>query len=79
FAVCGQRLRGHVPSKNTSPTALSWISLTNQTTSFLSVSARCFLFQRAVSIAAKKAEAPDNSSRFRFSFSITSPFDFPAP
>ena len=27
FAVCGQRLRGHVPSKNTSPTALSWISL----------------------------------------------------
>ena len=27
FAVCGRRLRGHVPSKNTSPTALSWISL----------------------------------------------------
>ena len=27
----------------------------------------------------KKAEAPDNPSRFRFSFSITSPFDFPAP
>ena len=27
FAVCGQRLRGHVPSKNTSPAALSWISL----------------------------------------------------
>ena len=44
FAVCGRRLRGHVPSKNTSPTALSWISLTNQTTSFLSVPARCFLF-----------------------------------
>ena len=30
FAVCGQRLRGHVPSKNTSPTALSWISLMGQ-------------------------------------------------
>ena len=43
FAVCGRRLRGHVPSKNTSPTALSWISLTNQTTSFLSVSARWVL------------------------------------
>ena len=27
FAVCGRRLRGHVPSKNTSPTTLSWISL----------------------------------------------------
>ena len=27
FAVCGRRLRGHVPSKNTSPTVLSWISL----------------------------------------------------
>ena len=27
FAVCGQRLRGHVPSKNTSPAALSWSSL----------------------------------------------------
>ena len=26
FAVCGQRLRGHVPSKNTSPAALSWSS-----------------------------------------------------
>ncbi|WP_302338707.1 hypothetical protein, partial [uncultured Ruminococcus sp.] len=31
FAVCGQRLRGHVPSKNTSPAALSWSSLTSQT------------------------------------------------
>ena len=31
FAVCGQRLRGHVPSKNTSPTALSWISLFEHT------------------------------------------------
>ena len=31
FAVCGQRLRGHVPSKNTSPTALSWISLFGHT------------------------------------------------
>ena len=31
FAVCGQRLRGHVPSKNTSPTVLSWISLTGAT------------------------------------------------
>ena len=27
FAVCGRRLRGHVPSKNTSPAALSWSSL----------------------------------------------------
>ncbi len=27
FAVCGQRLRGHVPSKNSSPAALSWSSL----------------------------------------------------
>ena len=27
FAVCGQRLRGHAPSKNTSPAALSWSSL----------------------------------------------------
>ena len=42
FAVCGQRLRGHVPSKNTSPTALSWISLTSPTISVLFVSARCF-------------------------------------
>ena len=41
FAVCGQRLRGHVPSKNTSPTALSWISLTSPTISVLFVSARC--------------------------------------
>ena len=79
FAVCGQRLRGHVPSKNTSPTALSWISLTNQTTSFLSVPARCLLFRRAMFHYSKKAEASDNSSRFRFSFSITSPFDFPVP
>ena len=31
FAVCGRRLRGHVPSKNTSPTALSWISLFGHT------------------------------------------------
>ena len=31
FAVCGQRLRGHVPSKNTSPAALSWSSLFGQT------------------------------------------------
>ena len=42
FAVCGQRLRGHVPSKNTSPTVLSWISLTSPTISVLFVSARCF-------------------------------------
>ena len=41
FAVCGQRLRGHVPSKNTSPTVLSWISLTSPTISVLFVSARC--------------------------------------
>ena len=34
FAVCGRRLRGHVPSKNTSPTALSWISLTGQRSRF---------------------------------------------
>ena len=31
FAVCGQRLRGHVPSKNTSPAALSWSSLFGET------------------------------------------------
>ncbi len=31
FAVCGRRLRGHVPSKNTSPTVLSWISLFGHT------------------------------------------------
>ena len=42
FAVCGQRLRGHVPSKNTSPTVLSWISLTTPTTPVLSVPARYF-------------------------------------
>ena len=40
FAVCGQRLSGHVPSKNTSPAALSWSSLTNSTTPFLFVFAR---------------------------------------
>ena len=39
FAVCGQRLRGHVPSKNTSPAALSWSSLTSPTTPFLFASA----------------------------------------
>ena len=33
FAVCGQRLRGHVPSKNTSPAALSWSSLFGATVS----------------------------------------------
>ena len=44
FAVCGQRLRGHVPSKNTSPAALSWSSLTDSTVSFLFVSSRCFLY-----------------------------------
>ena len=43
FAVCGRRLRGHVPSKNTSPTVLSWISLTGSTTPFFFVPARCFL------------------------------------
>ena len=43
FAVCGQRLRGHVPSKNTSPTVLSWISLTSPAISNLSVPARCDL------------------------------------
>ena len=42
FAVCGQRLRGHVPSKNTSPTVLSWIRLTTPTTPVLSVPARYF-------------------------------------
>ena len=36
FAVCGRRLRGHVPSKNTSPTALSWISLMGQRFRFFS-------------------------------------------
>ena len=46
FAVCGQRLRGHVPSKNTSPTALSWISLTSPTISVLFVSARCERIRR---------------------------------
>ncbi|WP_298694757.1 hypothetical protein, partial [uncultured Ruminococcus sp.] len=35
FAVCGQRLRGHVPSKNTSPAALSWSSLRKTTLPFL--------------------------------------------
>ena len=43
FAVCGQRLRGHVPSKNSSPTALSWISLMGQQLQNRSVSARWFL------------------------------------
>ncbi|WP_302338643.1 hypothetical protein, partial [uncultured Ruminococcus sp.] len=42
FAVCGRRLRGHVPSKNTSPAALSWSSLTNLTIPILSVPARWF-------------------------------------
>ena len=42
FAVCGRRLRGHVPSKNTSPTVLSWIRLTTPTTPVLSVPARYF-------------------------------------
>ena len=46
FAVCGRRLRGHVPSKNTSPTALSWISLTSPTISVLFVSARCERIRR---------------------------------
>ena len=43
FAVCGQRLRGHVPSKNTSPAALSWSSLTSPTTPNFFVSTRNFL------------------------------------
>ena len=34
---------GCSPSKNTSPTALSWISLTDSTIPFLFVPARCFL------------------------------------
>ena len=46
FAVCGQRLRGHVPSKNTSPAALSWSSLTGSTAPFLFVPARCFTLSR---------------------------------
>ena len=54
FAVCGQRLRGHVPSKNTSPAALSWSSLTSPTAPVLFVPARCFLYsvgtRRAVSV-----------------------------
>ena len=40
FAVCGRRLRGHVPSKNTSPTALSWISLFGHTDAVCFVPAR---------------------------------------
>ena len=40
FAVCGQRLRGHVPSKNTSPAALSWSSLIRQRLQNRSVSAQ---------------------------------------
>ncbi len=48
FAVCGQRLRGHVPSKNTSPAALSWSSLTCSTAPVLFVSARCFFCLRVI-------------------------------
>ncbi len=43
FAVCGRRLRGHVPSKNSSPAALSWSSLMGQQLQNRSVSARWFL------------------------------------
>ena len=59
FAVCGQRLRGHVPSKNTSPAALSWSSLTGSTAPFLFVPVRCFLWSVLVvlrRIPAKKEE-----------------------
>ncbi len=56
FAVCGQRLRGHVPSKNTSPAALSWSSLTSPVTPVLFVPARCFLLtRRAVSADSRSA------------------------
>ena len=48
FAVCGRRLRGHVPSKNTSPAALSWSSLTCSTAPVLFVSARCFFCLRVI-------------------------------
>ena len=59
FAVCGRRLRGHVPSKNTSPAALSWSSLTSPTAPILFVPARCFLLsfvgrRRAVSVKIPK-------------------------
>ena len=49
FAVCGRRLRGHVPSKNTSPTALSWISLfgSHECGAFLSLhDGFCVLFDK---------------------------------
>ena len=67
FAVCGQRLRGHVPSKNTSPAALSWSSLTSSTTPFLFVFARCFLLQSSP----HKTKAPTASS-YRRGFFICS-------
>ena len=57
FAVCGQRLRGHVPSKNTSPAALSWSSLIGQLDEICSVSARIRSVFRTTAIffcAAKK-------------------------
>ena len=65
FAVCGQRLRGHVPSKNTSPAALSWSSLTNPTTSFLSVPARYTLLSAFV--GTRRAVSADfNKEKFRW-------------
>ena len=53
FAVCGQRLRGHVPSKNTSPAALSWSSLTSPMTPFLFASARWYLLNGTTGFVVK--------------------------
>ena len=69
FAVCGQRLRGHVPSKNTSPAALSWSSLTNSTAPVPCVSARCFLSQRN-SPTISQVYSPPHFSLFQANFAI---------
>ena len=56
FAVCGQRLRGHVPSKNTSPAALSWSSLMR------SNSSRCALFSAHASSFCDVKQGEHNSN-----------------
>ena len=74
FAVCGQRLRGHVPSKNTSPAALSWSSLICQLDEICSVSAHIrFLFRTTIIFSAQqKSSATSRISSARGGASLFS-------
>ena len=74
FAVCGQRLRGHVPSKNTSPAALSWSSLIGQLDEMHSVSAHIrFLFRTTIIFSAQqKSSATSRISSARGGASLFS-------